>query len=284
MRRIGIVIVLIVFFSIGGTAGAICPGQELPRILISNDDGIDAPGLEALCDALSLLGTVTVAAPAQGRSGAGHGITTDIPILVRESVRKGSRWYGIEALPASCVRLALENLLEERPAIVVSGINRGENLGVVTFYSATVACAREAAFKGIPAIAISLQNGPAMDYGPAARIAARLVRECLAGTWPAGIYLNVNVPNRPENTIRGIRVVAQDLRASRELFEELPSPAGTRTFRPSYIPLDPGTTATDVWAVGNGFVSITPFQIDQTDRPALGRFVQLERLSGKDKD
>ena len=112
------------------------------RILISNDDGIEAPGIAALFDALSRLGTVTVAAPSQGRSATSHGIVTDGPILVRESDRKGARWYAIDALPATCVRLALENLLETPPDIVVSGVNRGENLGVVTFYSATVACAR----------------------------------------------------------------------------------------------------------------------------------------------
>jgi len=174
------------------------------RILISNDDGIEAPGIAALFDALSRLGTVTVAAPSQGRSATSHGIVTDGPILVRESERKGARWYSIDALPATCVRLALESLLDTPPDIVVSGVNRGENLGVVTFYSATVACAREAAFKGIPAVAVSLESGPDMDYAAAAEAAALVIEKSPLESWPKGLYLNINAPARKRGRLQGL--------------------------------------------------------------------------------
>ncbi len=281
MKKYGIFLIPVLVFICYWPTAAPAVEKAAPRILISNDDGIEAPGLAALFDALSALGPVTVAAPSQGRSAVGHGIVIDGPILVHESERKGARWYAIDALPATCVRLALENLLEEPPAIVVSGINRGENLGVVTFYSATVACAREAAIKRIPAIAVSLESGQTMDYGAAAKIAAFLAQECLSGKWPAGIYLNVNVPALEYGRIKGFRVVPQDLRASRESFEGRTNPSGVRYFWPLNNPLDSGEAPTDVWAVHNGYVSITPFRIDQTDQPALERMENLESIPWK---
>ncbi len=156
-----------------------CGGAEPAplRILVTNDDGIEAPGLAALAGALAKVGAVTVAAPLSEQSGVSHGMTTRRLIPVRESVRDGAKWYAIEATPASCVRLALESLLAEKPDIVVSGVNRGENVGLVTFYSATVAAAREAAFLRIPAVSVNLQSGEKMDYGAAAAFAAALVRE-----------------------------------------------------------------------------------------------------------
>jgi 5'-nucleotidase len=251
------------------------------RILISNDDGIEAPGIAALFDALSRLGTVTVAAPSQGRSATSHGIVTDGPILVRESERKGARWYSIDALPATCVRLALESLLDTPPDIVVSGVNRGENLGVVTFYSATVACAREAAFKGIPAVAVSLESGPDMDYAAAAEAAALVIEKSPLESWPKGLYLNINAPARKRGDFKGFRVVPQDLRASIELFEGRVNPAGIRYFWPYYVPLESGAIMTDIRAVRDGYVAITPFRIDQTDRAALEGMKPLEDLSWK---
>lgn len=281
MTKRGFISALVMVFVFLGSTAAPASDKDGLRILISNDDGIEAPGLAALFDALSTLGTVTVAAPSQGRSAASHGIVTDGPILVRESERKGSRWYAIDALPATCVRLALENLLDKPPDIVVSGINRGENVGVVTFYSATVACAREAAFKGIPAVAVSLESGETMDYGAAAKVAVLIVQEYLAGQWPAGIYLNVNVPALEYGLIKGFRVVPQDTRASGEAFEGRTNPRGTRYFWPLYQPLGSGDVQTDVWAVRNGYVSISPFRIDQTDPSVLERLGKLETVPWK---
>jgi 5'-nucleotidase len=262
---------------------SIAPAAERPglRILVSNDDGIEAPGIAALFDALSRLGAVTVAAPSQGRSATSHGIVTDGPILVRESERKGARWIAIDALPATCVRLALENLLDAPPDIVVSGVNRGENLGLVTYYSATVACAREAAFKGIPAFAVSLESGPDMDYAAAAEAAALVIGGASLESWPRGLFLNINAPARKRGEIKGFRVVPHDLRASIERFEGRINPAGVRYFWPYYVPLEPEEAMTDIRAVREGYVAITPFRIDQTDQRAVEGLKKLEDLPWK---
>jgi len=134
---------------------AFSPGQQPFRILISNDDGFQSPGIKALFDRLRSLGEVTVAAPAANQSLVGHGFTFGRPINIESWETEGSRWFAIAATPATCVRMALTSLLPHLPDIVVSGINKGENTGVVTFSSGTVSCAREAAYRDIPAIAVS---------------------------------------------------------------------------------------------------------------------------------
>ena len=185
MRKLLFVLIALAFF-ISGLS------QNPPRILLTNDDGIDAPGLAAMHKALSRVGRVTVAAPATNQSATGHGLTTGRnPIFVTTWTDDGgSVWHSINARPATCVSLALENLLSETPDIVVSGSNHGENLGLVTYYSGTVGAAREAAFKGIPSIAVSVQAGSPIDFEAAAEFTAHLV----------GKYLKRNSPPRPSLT------------------------------------------------------------------------------------
>jgi 5'-nucleotidase len=277
----------IVFAALLSTAcgGAVPEPASGPlKILITNDDGIDAPGILALADALMPLGTVTVAAPRDPRSGASHGVTSDRAIAVTESEKRGMKWFSIDALPASCVRLALEALLPDRPDIVVSGINRGENLGTVTFYSATVAGAREPAFLGIPAIAVNLAAGKAMDYQVAAEIMAGIVRAVGKAGLPKGTFLNVNVPALARDEIKGIRITRQDTRAPIEFFEKTVSSEGTTFYKPSWKHLEPAGEDTDIWAVRNGYVSISVFGFDQSSaagaaaRESLGR---LEKITWK---
>jgi 5'-nucleotidase len=272
-RRTGAVIVLVFLLALAGQ----CTGLEhsVPKILVSNDDGIDAPGLVALVEALQDVGTVTVAAPEREQSGISHGMTTRRLIAVRGSERSGVKWYGIDATPGSCVRLALECLLPARPDIVVSGINRGENVGLVTFYSATVAAAREASFLRIPAVAINLQGGEAMDYKAAARFVAALVRELVRGRLDQGLFLNINIPALPRERIRGIMLTSLDTRTTQEFFEKKEARNGETLFWPSFKVLDAGPEGTDTWAVRNGFISITPLSLDQTD---AARFKSLEGL------
>lgn len=272
-------IVLAAFLSAacGGTAPE--PSSRPLKILVSNDDGIDAPGILALADALLPLGTVTVAAPRHPRSGASHGVTTDRPIAVLESERQGVTWFSIDALPATVVRLALEKLLPERPDLVVSGINWGENLGTVTFYSATVGAAREAALLGLPAIAVNLAGGKGMDYTAAAGILADIVRELGRNGIAKGTFLNVNIPNLPKESIRGVRITRQDTRAPVDSFEKTVTPEGATEYKPSWKHLEPAGEDTDIWALRNGYVSVSVFGIDQsaaTDPRALKR---LEKLS-----
>ncbi len=262
---------------ISGPAGADAP----LRILVSNDDGADAPGIAALADSLARIGTVTVAAPSQNKSGVSHGMTFSGPILVQKTLRKGITWYAIDALPATCVRLALEALLPEKPDIVVSGINRGENTGLVTFYSATVACAREAAFQGIPAIAVSLESSPEMDYAAAADFIVSIVREVKKRGLGRGTYLNVNIPALPKEKIKGVMVTRLDQRPSLESYEGKTNAEAQIIFWPLYKELGAGDPKADIWALRNGYISVTPMSIAQTDEADLNGLKNWEVLTWK---
>ena len=268
-RCIGALLVLsaLIFYPIAAPARSAAPQEQrqVPlKILISNDDGVNAPGIIALFEKLLPLGTVTVAAPSRNNSGVGHALTFDGPIAVEESEKKGMTWYAIDARPATCVRLAVGRLLAEKPDIVASGINRGENLGLVTFSSGTSGCAREAAYYGIPAVAFSLQSGEVMDYDAAADIAAEIITAVKRLNLKPGIFLNVNIPALPREAIRGVRITRQCLQPPADIFELETTPEGKKRYRPIYVAPARGELNTDVWAVENGYVSITPFHIDQT--------------------
>ena len=235
---------LVLFVSCGATdsraAGAAPAPERRPSILISNDDGIDAPGIIALVREISKFASVTVAAPSQGASGASHSKTSGEPVFIAEAVKDGVRWYGIRATPATCVRLALESLLEKKPDYVLSGINRGENLGVITFYSATLGSAREAAFSGITSIALNQETGPNMDYSAAAEFAAALVRSLEKNPPERGLFLNVNVPNLAKDKLSGVMAVPVDLQSPYERFEKRTTPDGRTYFWNTYRPLVAG--------------------------------------------
>jgi 5'-nucleotidase len=191
------------------------------------------------------------------------------PILVQKTGKNGMTWYTIDALPATCVRLALEALLPEKPDIVVSGINRGANTGLVTFYSATVACAREAAFQGIPAIAFSLESSPEMNYTAAADFIVSIVREVKKRGLRRGTYLNVNIPALSKERIKGVMVTRLDLRPSLESYEGKTNAEGQIIFWPLYKELGADDPKADIWALRNGYISMTPMIIDQTDEQGL---------------
>ncbi|MDP2915589.1 MAG: 5'/3'-nucleotidase SurE [Candidatus Aminicenantes bacterium] len=266
MRRttFHLIVCSVIFLALIGL-GASLSSQAPLKILISNDDGYDAPGLAAVVEQLSKIGTVIVAASSQDASGASHSVTSMDPILVTEETKNGIKWYNIKATPATCVRLALENLLAEKPDFVITGINRGENLGTVSFYSATVGAAREAAFKGIPAIAINLARGGKMDYGAAAEFIVDLVKTLKDKPLKPGTFLNVNVPNLPKDQIKGVLVVPQDLRATIEFYEKRVNPSGQVYYWKSYKHLEPGADKNDIWGLRNGYITIAPFSIDQTN-------------------
>ena len=271
-----VVLALLSAAACGGPAPE--PSSRPLRILVSNDDGIDAPGILALAEALLPLGTVTVAAPRDPRSGSSHGVTSDRPIAVLESERQGLTWFAIDALPATCVRLALEKLLPERPDLVVSGINNGENLGTVTFYSATVAAAREAAFLGVPAVAVHLAAGRGMDYNVAAGIMADILRAVGKDGIPKGTFLNVNIPALPQDEIKGVRITRQDTRAPIDLFVKTVTPEGVTEYKPSWEHLEPAGKDMDIWAVRNGYVSVSIFGIDQSAAAGATARKSLKRL------
>jgi 5'-nucleotidase len=257
-----------------------CAGleQSRPNILVSNDDGIDAPGLAALVESLRRIGKVTVAAPLKDLSGVSHAMTSNKFISVTESERNGVKWYGIDAFPATCARLALDVLLPEKPDFVVTGVNGGENLGVVTYYSATVAGAREATFLGIPAVSVNLQSGNGMDYTAAADFTAALVKELAGRRLPSGVFLNINLPNLPKDRIRGIMITRQDPRPAAEIYEKREARGAETIYWATYKSLGAGAEGTDLWAQRNGYISITPLLCDQTAAAGLSDLKSLEKM------
>ena len=257
MRKLLFVLIALPFF-ISGLS------QNPPRILLTNDDGIDAPGLAAMHKALSRVGRVTVAAPATNQSGTGHGLTTgQDPILVTTWTDDGgSVWHSITARPATCVSLALENLLSDTPDIVVSGSNHGENLGLVTYYSGTVGAAREAAFKGIPSIAVSVQDGSPMDFEAAAEFTAHLVEKYLKEKLPPQTFININYPALPKDQIKGVRIGSLSLAPPHNFYVKGTTPDGQDYFRQDYRPLESGEPDTELSAFLEGYIAITPLQLD----------------------
>lgn len=243
-------------------------GHGRPRILVSNDDGVRDAGLKVLVDRLVSLGEVVVVAPSANQSGVGHGTTYQKPFAVESWDEGGVRWFAVASLPATCVRIAITCLLSDAPDVVVAGINRGENVGVVTFSSGTVACAREAAFWRIPGLSINLQRGERMDYAGAAEFAAGLVADMLKAGLPPGTYLNVNYPALARGDIKGVSVTRQDTRPPRERYEKAESTRGRVLYRSLWEPLTDGGPETDTAALGGGFISVTPLLIDQTESSA----------------
>lgn len=239
------------------------------RILISNDDGIFAPGIQALTTALQALGEVTVIAPDRNRSGASNSLTLSQPIRVHE-VAPGR--YAVSGTPADCVHLALRGLLDFQPDIVVSGINDSANMGDDTLYSGTVAAAMEGRNLGLPAVAISLASA---DHNPqhfetAAHAAVMVVRRLLHAQLPSDTLLNVNVPDLPLALVKGFRCTRLGMRHPGAPAIKQFDPRGKAMYwiGPAGDEADAGPD-TDFHAVRAGLVSITPITMDLTRHSSL---------------
>ena len=249
---------------------------ETPRltILLSNDDGYDAPGLRALVDAFQPTSDVIVAAPQVEQSGKGHGLTLRDPVFVSERKQpNGAIWYTIDAPPATCVRVAVESLLARRPDVVISGINRGDNLGITVYHSGTVGAAREAAIVGLPAIAVSIRGDAPEDYAAAAAFIHRLVEQLHTnGQLRPGVFLNVNVPAGKREGVRWVRL---SVKPRHDTFEKHTSPRGRVYFWPDWKQLEDDEAGTDVWAFVRGYITVTPMTLDVT---AVAEIKSLEGL------
>lgn len=240
-----------------------------PRILISNDDGVHARGIKALRKALEEIADVTVVAPDRERSGASHSLTMDVPLRTH---RISDDIIGVDGTPTDCVLLALKVLLSKPPDLMVSGINRGPNMGDDVTYSGTIAAAMEATLMGVPAMAVSLcrcESG-AYDYGASAEVAREVALMVLERGLPEGTLLNVNVPNVPRGELTGVEVARQGKQVYEEAVVEKQDPRG-RTYYwiggqlTSWEP----EADTDYAAVSQGRVSITPIHLDLTDYRAM---------------
>lgn len=226
------------------------------RILLTNDDGVRAPGLAALVQALKSIGEITIVAPSANHSGTGHGITLSDPIYIERVEVAGMQATGLSATPASCVRVALAKLLAQKPDIVVSGVNRGSNFGLNAYISGTVAAAREAAMQGVPAIASSLDISGHPNYGAAATATAQVVEIVKQGGLPKGVFLNVNVPAGAE--LKGLRLARQSSQMGMERFEEAKTPYGRPMFWSFFEQPTTAEPGSDVQATLDGYVAVTP--------------------------
>jgi len=238
------------------------------HLLISNDDGIDSRGIQALARWMKRLGEVTVVAPHVNRSGASNSLTLDAPVRIREIE---DRWFRVTGTPSDCVHIALTGLLERDPDIVVSGINAGANLGDDVIYSGTVAAAMEGRFLGLPAIAVSLvfEEKPKY-YDTAAQAVSLVVQRLLSDPLPADTILNINVPDRPWSEIRGFEVTRLGHRHRADATVKQVDPRGIPMYwiGPAGAEQDAGP-GTDFDAVKRGYVSVTPIHVDLTRYQAL---------------
>lgn len=245
------------------------------HILVTNDDGVTAPGLFALIQEMRKLGKVTVFAPDKNWSASGHVKTMERPLRVKEvTLEDGTSAFASDGAPSDCVALALLGLVEETIDIVVSGINPNANVGHDVTYSGTVTAAMEAVIAGVKGVAVSLDSpeghkGP-LDYSTAAAVARRVVEKVLADGIPKGVVLNVNVPSLPESELKGYMVTRQGLRVYRDALDVRSDPRG----KPYYwiggeAPTGVDEPGTDFGALRAGMVSITPLQLDLTHVKAM---------------
>ena len=239
------------------------------RILLSNDDGYFAPGIEALARALADLATVTVVAPERDRSGASNSLTLDRPLTVRQAA---NGYYFVNGTPSDCVHLAVTGMLDgSLPDMVVSGINHGANMGDDTIYSGTVAAATEGYLFGIPSMAVSLVSHEATDFSASAHVARDLVERVLKSPFREPVLLNVNVPDRPYASLGAPRVTRLGRRHKAEPVVRERTPRNDIVYWVGAA----GAAAeagegTDFHAIAQGFVSITPLQIDLTHVARMG--------------
>ncbi len=242
-------------------------GKTLPHFLITNDDGVTAAGLSALAEALEPLGRITILAPDRNWSASGHAKTLHKPLRADPGVLpNGMPAIITSGCPSDAIALALMGLADKPVDMVIAGINKGPNLGNDLTYSGTVTAAMEGAIGGIPSIAISLDTWERVaDYSAAAAFAARLARVVLSHGLPPDTFLNVNVPDLPAEQIKGVQITRMGLRIYRDALVQRTDPFG----RPYYwIGGDPPTgieeTGTDIGALAQGYISVTPLQLDFT--------------------
>ncbi len=267
-RLLALWLVLLVPLALAGSRAAaqVVPAAAPYRILVTNDDGVRAPGLLAVVEALRDLGEVTVVAPLENQSAKSQALTITDPIYADEvELPGGLKAIALSATPATCVKVALATLLSPRPDLVVSGINRGYNLGMTAYISGTVGAAREAALEGVPAVAASLQASGHPNYEAAAQILRDVVALVKTRGLDRGVFLNLNVPAGTRAALRGLRLARQSAQMGLETFVERRTPAGRRYFWSVYRDPSGDPEGTDLWAVEHGYAALTPLRAGEFD-------------------
>jgi 5'-nucleotidase len=259
---------------------ALASGRSV-RILISNDDGIHAPGLRALAQALSKLGEVWVVAPDRDQSAASHSLTLHRPL---RATKVAPRWYTVDGTPTDCIALAVKGMVKRRFDLVASGINLGGNMGDDVTYSGTVSAAFEATLLGLPAFAVSLVAEGQGDFTAAGEAALFIAQSIADFGLPTNTLLNVNVPNLKPSRIKGVAITQQGRRRYGDIVVRKLDPRGKAYFwiagkEPAWEPME----ESDYAAVMAGCISVTPLHLDLTNRNALGGLRTWEATWGSHK-
>jgi 5'-nucleotidase len=253
-----------------------------PLILVTNDDGITAPGVSALIEAMRGLGEVVVIAPDKPQSGMGHAITINSTLRIHKVKIYGVKEeYSCTGTPVDCVKIAVNKILNRKPDLCVSGINHGSNMSINVIYSGTMSAAVEGAIESIPSIGFSLlDESIGADFTAAKKVAKTLAKYVLKHGLPKDVCLNVNIPRLHINEIKGIKVCRQARANWIEELDERHDPSGKQYFwlTGKFDNYDKGKKDTDVWALENGYVSVVPTQFDLTAHSAIK---ELEKLGGK---
>jgi 5'-nucleotidase len=246
------------------------------KILVSNDDGINAPGVYALVRELKKIGTVTVVAPDKQQSAVGHAITMNLPLRVSKFIKNGRFFgYAVQGTPADCVKLAVRTLLQEPPDLLVSGVNHGSNTAINVIYSGTVSAATEGTVLGIPSIAVSLTTYDEPDFRFAAKFARKLALLVSKKGLPKRTLLNVNIPPLKEKDIRGVKVTRQGKTRWDDTFDVRRDPNKKEYYwLTGTLEILDTSRDTDQIAIMNDYISVTPIQYDLTDYTALPRLHQ----------
>jgi 5'-nucleotidase len=256
--------------------------MEERLILVCNDDGIHAPGLEALIETVKPFGKVLVVAPSEGQSGMSHAITIKVPLRIHKVKNEGEsnvERYICSGTPVDCIKLALSRIAARKPDLIVSGINHGGNSSASIVYSGTMAAAMEGCVNGIPSIGFSLLDvSREADFSVVKEIAREVIYKVLSETLPDGVCLNVNVPQVPLSGISGIRVCRQTKGFWIEEFDKRTDPNRKDYYWLTglFQNLEPDAIDTDEWALMNNYVSIVPVKIDLTSYDTLSHIKHWE--------
>lgn len=248
--------------------------SKKPLILITNDDGIHAPGIRFLIKIMKTFGDVVVVAPDAPQSGMGHAITINDTLYCESIIvnkNEPQKEFSCSGTPVDCVKIAVNEILKQKPDLCVSGINHGSNSSINVIYSGTMSAAVEAGTQGIPAIGFSLLDySLEADFKPSEKFIKSIVAQCLKNGMPKGVVLNVNIPKFSEENIKGIKICRQANGHWEEKFDKRTNPLGRDYYwlTGKFVNKDKGED-TDEWALENGYISVTPTQYDLTAHHAI---------------
>lgn len=249
--------------------------SERPLILVTNDDGISAPGIIALAQVMKELGDVVVVAPDKPQSGMGHAITINNTLRINKvKVHGALEEYSCTGTPVDCVKIAVNKLLPRKPDLCVSGINHGSNMSINVIYSGTMSAAVEGAIEGIPSIGFSLCDfSIEADFSAAQDYAKKIAADVLEHGLPEGVCLNVNFPAVPLSELKGVRVCRQAKANWVEELDERKDPSGKPYYwlTGKFVNFESESTDTDVWALDNNYISLVPVHFDMTAHHAISK-------------